>query len=99
MSRPRYQWWGYAKSMIRRYPDKVTPEEYRAVQAAIQETQLLRNGDVRMDIVEKVLMRRSHSIQGAALKNFISESTAKGYHIDFIRLVGKHFSCKSLIPQ
>lgn len=85
--------------MIRRYPDKATPDERAAVEAAIKETQLLWNGETRMDIVEKVLMRGSHSIQGAALKNYVSEATAKVYHADFIRLVGKHFSCRSLIPQ
>lgn len=85
--------------MIRRYPDKCTPEERRAVRAAIRETQQMPNGDIRLDIVETVLMRGSYSIAGAALKNFVSESTAKVYHADFIRTVGKHFSCRSLIPQ
>ena len=99
VSRPRYQWWGYAKSMIRRYPNKVTPEEYRAVQAAIQETRLLRNGGIRMDIAECVLMKGSHSIEGAARKNYVSESTARIYHTEFIRLVGKNFKCESLLPQ
>ncbi len=99
MSKPRYQWWSYAKSMIRRYPDKVTQDEFVAVNAAIQETQLLSNGDIRMNIVRMVLINGTHSIRDAALKAYCSEKTAKGYHGDFIRSVGKHFSCKSLIPQ
>lgn len=99
MSKPKYQWWGYAKSMVRRYPDRVTPDEYAAVEAAIKETQMLSSGDVRMDVVRMVLMEGTHSIQGAALKTYCSEKTAKVYHGDFIRSVGKHFSCRSLIPQ
>lgn len=35
MSKPKYQWWGYAKSMIRRYPNKVNPDESRAVPAGL----------------------------------------------------------------
>lgn len=99
MIKTKYQWWGYAKSMIRRYPDKVTPDERAAVEAAIKETQQLRNSEMRMEIVESVLMRGSHTIEGAALKSYTSYATAKVYHADFIRSVGKHFSCRSLIPQ
>lgn len=85
--------------MIRRYPDRVTPDECAAVEAAIKETQMLPSGKTRLDIIQMVLMKGTHSIQGAALKAYCSEKTAKVYHADFIRSVGKHFSCQTLIPS
>lgn len=36
MSKPRYDWWGYAKAIIRRYP---------TLRAELQERQLPRNGN------------------------------------------------------
>ena len=97
MSSPKYDWWGYAKSMIRRYPNRVTPDEKRAVEAAIVETQSMRTGTVRMDIVRKVLFSGTHNLDGAAIACNVSYRTARNYHTDFIRTVGKHFSCRSLI--
>lgn len=97
MSSPKYDWWGYAKSMIRRYPNKVNPDEKRAVEAAIMETQSMRTGAARMDIVRKVLFNGTHDIEGAAIACNVSYWTARNYHTDFIRAVGKHFSCRSLI--
>lgn len=97
MSKPKYQWWGYAKSMIRRYPNKVNPDESRAVSAAILETQAMPTGAVRMEVVKLVLMNGTHDIEGAAIACNVSPMTARYYHTDFIRAVGKHFSCRSLI--
>lgn len=97
MSRIKYDWWGYAKSMIRRYPNEVNPDEKRAVEAAVQETQTMRTGAARMDVVRKVLFDGTHNIEGAAIACNVSYMTARHYHTDFIRAVGKHFSCRSLI--
>lgn len=97
MSKPRYQWWGYAKSMVRRYPNKVNPDEHRAVNAAIEETLEMPTGEDRMRVVKMVLMKRTHDIEGAAMVCNVAPVTARYYHTDFIRAVGKHFSCESLI--
>lgn len=99
MSKPKYQWWEYAKSMVRRYPDRVNEAEKMAVQSAIEETKLLPTGKTRMDIVEMVLLRGSHTVADAAHVCCVSPIMAKAYHADFIRSVGKHFSCRSLIPN
>lgn len=98
MSEPKYKWWEYAKSVVRRYPERVNENEKRAVQAAIHETQLLPEGKTRMNIVEMVLMRGSHTVADAARVCCVSPITAKDYHGDFIRLVGKNFKCDSLFP-
>lgn len=97
MSKPKYHWWGYAKSMVRRYPDQINQNELRAVNEAIKETQALTSGDLRMKVVELVLMKGSHDVAGAAIVCNVAPITARYFHSDFIRAVGKHFSCESLI--
>lgn len=97
MSKPRYSWWGYAKSMIRRYPDKDLPNEKAAVEAAIEATKKLETGPDRLKIVKMVFWDRSHSLDGAALAVHVSERTAQRYHADFIREVGRGFRCEGLL--
>lgn len=97
MSKPRYQWWGYAKSMIRRYPDRVNEDERRAVETAIEQTLAMKTGDIRYKVVELILIKRTHTIAGAAMKANCSESTAKMYHTEFIRMVGQCFNCQGLM--
>lgn len=97
MSKPRYQWWGYAKSMIKRYPDKVNENEKKAVEMAIEKTLAMKTGETRMKVVELALIKHTHTIEGAALKAFCSESAARIYHTEFIREVGKCFHCDSLM--
>ena len=101
MSKPRQIWWSYAKNMIRMYPqlqeqyiqgkrmDPGTLREYHAVRKAMEQTAELPNGAVRLKVVELVLIKGTHNIAGAAIKTHCSEKTAKNYHSDFIRLVGK----------
>ena len=97
MSVPRYGWWGYAKHMIRRWPDRVNENEYAAIAAAIAETERMRTGADRLRVVGMVLMDGSHTLAGAALQIPVSERTAQRYHADFIRAVGRHFSCRGLM--
>lgn len=96
MSSPRYGWWGYAKHMIRRYPDGVNENERAAVAAAIAETERMYAGGDRLKIAQMVLLDGSHTLAGAALQIPVSERTAQRYHADFIRCVGKHFKCDGL---
>ena len=96
MSSPKYDWWGYAKNMARRYPDRVNENEYAAVAAAIAETERMRAGADRMKIADMVLLKGSHTLAGAALSSPCSQRTAQRWHADFIRAVGKHFKCDGL---
>lgn len=82
--------------MIRRYPDKVNEDERKAVEDAIEKTKAMKTGECRFQVVELVLMKRTHTIAGAASKIHCSESTAKMYHTEFIRDVGKFFRCNGL---
>ena len=101
MSRaPRNRWWGYCKSMARAYPGMVGQElegtalaEFRAVEAAIEATRRLKDGEERLRLVEMVLFRQSHKVPGAAMQIPCSERTALRWHGDFIREIAAHFSC------
>ena len=96
MSHPRYDWWGYAKSMIKRYPDKNTENERQAVDRAIAQTKEMENGSDRMAVVRMVLIKKTHTIAGAALQIHCCERNAQQWHADFIRLVAKEFECHGL---
>ena len=97
MSQPRYGWWGYAKHMIRRYPDAVNENERAAVEAALAETERMRGGEDRLKIARMVLLKGTHTLAGAALQIPCSERTAQRYHADFIRAVGRNFRCDGLL--
>lgn len=96
MSRPKAAWWGYAKHMIRRYPDRDSENERRAVRLALEQTERMANGADRLKIARLVLLEGSHTLAGAALQVPCSERTAQRYHADFIRAVGKNFRCDGL---
>jgi len=131
MSSPRYDWWSYAKGMIRRYPsmcaelealqapnltasydaNKVSAggvgdptgskafitlpgtrgREYQAVTDAVRETRERWDGRERLQMVDIVFWRRSHTLTGAAEVCHISERTARRWHTEFIRCVAKHY--------
>ena len=82
MSTPRYGWWAYAKWMIRSYKGGglMTKAERAAVEDAIAETERL---------IDLVLWKRTHTLQGAAMAVYVSERTAQEWHRQFIRLVGQ----------
>ncbi len=89
MSRPRYDWWGYAKGMIRRYPGAVTARERRAVSEAVRQTLAMPDGEARMHLVDVIFWRRSHTLSGAAELCHVSERTARRWHTDFILLTAR----------
>ena len=91
MSKPRYGWWPYAKWMIRSYKGGglMTKDERAAVEAAVKETEQLADGGERLRLIDLVLWKRTHTLQGAALACYVAERTAQEWHRQFIRLVGQ----------
>lgn len=91
MSTPRYGWWAYAKWMIRSYKGGglMTKAERAAVADAIAETERLADGVERLRLIDLVLWKRTHTLQGAAMAVYVSERTAQEWHRQFIRLVGQ----------
>ena len=99
MSKPRYGWWSYVKDMIRRYPDRTTKEESKAVKTAIEETEKLCDGADRMKVIQMVFFKQTHTLQGAALNVPCSYETAKIWTQQFIRLVARSFRCCGLLKD
>ena len=97
MGSPKYDWWGYVKSMIRRYPDQVNESERAAVEAAMTETKYLDKPARRLKVVKLVLMDGSHTLAGAALQVHCSEHSVQRFHADFIRCVAENFRCDGLL--
>ena len=82
MSKPRYGWWPYAKWMIRNYKGGglMTKAERVAVEDAIAETEQLIDGSERLRLIDLVLWKRTHTLQGAALACYVSERTAQAIY-------------------
>lgn len=62
--------------------------EYEAVTKAIEKTKRLKTGSDRLKLIDMVFWKQSHTLEGAAYAMFVSDTTARRWHRDFIRLVG-----------
>jgi hypothetical protein len=105
MSKLRYHWWGYAKGIVTicGNPDcpkreLLTEAEISAYNAAVAKTLAMKEGEDRMKLIRMVMIARTHTIAGAALRLYISERTARQWHGDFIRLVGEGLGLKVCTP-
>ena len=96
----RKAWWGYVKSFIRKYKylkdggDDLTETEHRevdAVEAAVVFTKGLNDGELRVQLVDIIFWKRTHTLEGAAMILHVSERTARRWHTEFIRTVAKEF--------
>lgn len=65
--------------------------EYEAVRRAIEQTERTRNARDRLYIIKLVLWDKSHTLEGAAIMAPCSIATAKRYHGEFIKAVGKYY--------
>ncbi len=90
-------WWGYMKYIVRKYGSGREPasdlerRETEAVRRAVDETFRTRDGASRIEFIEMIYWRRSHSLQGAAMKIGISERTGLRWHGEFIKTVAAEF--------
>lgn len=97
MSKPRYRWWGYAKNVVRAYPrlaaaERLTADDMKdrdAVAWAIEQTRKGRHGEETLQLIKQVHWDRSaRRLEDAAQRLYISASTARKWHREFLRLVG-----------
>ncbi|MBO5837254.1 MAG: hypothetical protein J6Q92_05105 [Oscillospiraceae bacterium] len=65
--------------------------EYESVRRAIEMTKTMSNGSQRLRIIELVYWKRSHTVEGAAMRAGYSPDRGKQMHGDFIRLVAKNY--------
>ena len=65
--------------------------EFEAVRQAIEVTERYSNGRDRLMVINLVLWKQTHTLEGAALQIPCSSATAKRYHGEFIRLVASYY--------
>ena len=65
--------------------------EYEAVRRAVETTERYVNGRDRLKVIDMVLWKRSHTLEGAALMVPCASRTAAQWHGDFIRLVASFY--------
>ena len=73
--------------------DRLTDKEqrrYDAVRAAISETERMKHGHQRMELIDRVYWKRSHTLYGAAMCVGVSDRTGQRWNAEFIRRVGKN---------
>lgn len=62
--------------------------DYDAVTKAIEQTKRLKTGPERLQLIDKVYWKQSHTLDGAAYAIGYSYQQGARYHRDFLRLVG-----------
>ena len=65
----------------------IQQREYEAVRRAVEITAKYKTGPERLRLIEAVHWRRSHTLTGAAMLIPCSNTTAREWHREFIRLV------------
>lgn len=65
--------------------------EFEAVRKAIETTERYANGLDRLRVINLVLWKQTHTIEGAALRIPCSWRTAAQWHGEFIRLVARYY--------
>lgn len=94
MSKPRKKWRGYVRRVLYEYP-KMRPttemeqREKAAVEAALEETEKLPDGEARLRLVGAVFFARTHTLQGAAMREHMSYNSAQRRLSQFILLAGE----------
>lgn len=70
---------------------RTVDREVEAVRRAIEETENMKTGDLRLRIIDLVYWKQSHTLQGACDAVYVSYDTGKTYQGDFIRCVARYF--------
>lgn len=93
-----FRWWTFARAMVRDYPklcnnppqttDDIKDRE--AVAKAIELTRQSRNGEDHLALIRAIYWgRKQRRVKEAAIGLYISDATAKRWHGEFIKLVGR----------
>lgn len=92
----RYPWWSYVKGLLMQYgwalagkPHILTDDQMDAICRAIDAAMELPNGEQIMRVASLVLIKKTHTIAGAAMTIPVCEDTAKLWHRNFIRAVAR----------
>ena len=64
---------------LRRLPEDAQ-REYEAVERMLKAMDRFPDGENRRELVDRVFFRKTHTLQGAAMAQYVSYSTAKRWH-------------------
>lgn len=94
-SRYKDYWYGAVLQIVKSY-DKLKSEESEqaklylyAINEALEEIRKMPDGDFRVRAMEMIYLKRTHTIDGAALEVYTSDRTMKRWCNTFIRTVAK----------
>lgn len=97
MSRQHYNWWPNIRDAVRAYPTRegvalsgVALHEQEAVQAAIDATERMADGEARLRVIRLVHWKRTHQLEGAALLIPCSRRTAAYWQRKFFEEVARN---------
>jgi len=79
------------ETLALRQLSKNDQKEMDAVKNALDEIKRSQSGDLKVKLIEMVYFKNPRRIKYAVLKLPIEYDTAKLWHREFIRLVGKHY--------
>jgi hypothetical protein len=65
--------------------------EFEAVRRAVEATEKYKNGMDRLRVIKLIYWDNTHTVRGAALAVPVAYITAKGWHREFLRLVGAFY--------
>lgn len=92
-----YPWWSYIKEVIRHYPSQrnadlhgVDKLNHDAVQAAVEATERMEDGEDRMKLIKLVYWDGTHTIDGAAQKIPCGRRTAMRMQRNFFETVARN---------
>lgn len=97
MSKKHYDWWGYIKAVVRRYPENrssglsgVALREHEAVKKAVDDTLNMDGGANRLKVINMVHWERTRTLEGAALAVPCDRATAARWQRKFFEEVARN---------
>lgn len=97
MSKKHYDWWGYVKSLVRKYPESRSSElsgvalrNHEAVRKAVDDTLNMDGGANRLKVINMVHWERTRTLEGAALAVPCDRATAARWQRRFFEEVARN---------
>lgn len=97
MSKNHYDWWGYVKSLVRKYPGNRSSElsgvalrNHEAVKKAVDDTMKMDGGVNRLKVINMVHWERTRTLEGAALAVPCGYATAARWQRRFFEEVARN---------
>lgn len=94
MSKPKKWWFGFVCRVLEHY-DMIADGSLQgavwgnAIAVALRETEAMENGAERVKLINMLFFKKTHNIDGAAMRLYISSRTATRWKIDFVYLVAE----------